>query len=166
MPTPTGPSFFVEPYNVVFAPTLNGSALPTQALFGIKTITFDRNENVLKGRDNLKLRPVAAHVIGIDDTVTIESEDLYPLEQLMSNTGPGQLTFSYRAAAHNSVGANQLPDQTVQITGIVFQKKTLTAPVGFGTYRLSGFCMEASGGDGVEVISFANTSSPPSDTPN
>jgi hypothetical protein len=166
MSTPTAPSFFEDVYNVVYTPGGSGSSTPI-SIYGVKSISYDRSATVLKGMDNLKLRPVAAHETNIVDTVTIDSEDLYGLQQLMTSVGPGQLLFNQRAAAHNSVSGNQLPDQTVQITGLFWEKKNLGMPSkNWHSYKLSGFCMEASGGDATDVISFANTSSPPNDNEN
>jgi hypothetical protein len=174
MPTPAAPSFFVDVYDVVYTP-VSGSSTPIN-LYGVKSISYDRSENVLKGMTNMNMRPVAVHTTTMAETVTIECEDFYPIQQLMSVYGPGQLTFNVRAAAHNSASDNQLVDQTVQITPLVIDKKTIQQPShAFGTYKISGFCMEPSGNinpsgtsgyDATETISFANVSSIPTDNQN
>jgi len=171
MTVPVGPSFFNDVYNVVFTLTGNNSMSSSSAgaihIYSVASISFDRSETVLEGGDNVNLRPVGAHIVGIRDTVTIETMDGNAIENLMFSNGQGQLTFNWRADAHYSIGANQLPDQTVQISEVFINKKSLKQPSKqHGTFSISGFCMSATGGDAQEVIAFSTTSSPQSDSAN
>jgi hypothetical protein len=162
MTAPTGPTFFEDVDTVSF--TANSV---TTNIYAVKRITISRNETVLKGRDNNKLRTVAAHIAAVDDQVTIETEDGNVAVVLMSLAGyPGTLTFNWRPFAHNFVGTNQLAEQTVTVAGLVIDKKSIGQPMqGTGTFTISGFVVEPTS-DTTDPITFAAASSPPANTEN
>src|SRR5258708_5854023 len=163
MSAPTQPSFFVDIYNTSYQPNGGGSGSVVN-IFAVDSIDFDRAENVTMGFDNVKLRPTGAHVTGIMDSVTISTKDFNGIDILLTSVGPGTLTYSTRAMAHNSTAGSQLADQTHTIINVFWQKKTLQQPTKTcHSYKLSGFVMEASGGDSTDPFSVAVTSSPPSE---
>ena len=162
MPTPTGPSIFVDIYACTFTPT-GGSAFP---VFGISRISLNRSRTLIRGQNNNTLRTVATHTVAIEDTVSIETEDGNAYNTLMATTLPGVLTFNNRAAAHN-IYTNTLADETVTISNLVFDKvMSDQTSKAIGKQSATGFCLESSSGDSVDPISIVPATSPPADTYN
>ena len=164
MATPTGPSIFVDIYGFTLTPA-SGTAVP---IFGIDRISINRNEQLIKAKNNNTLRTVATHVVGIDDEISIETRDFNCYQTLMGSVGSGTstLAFSGRAAAHN-IYTGTLPDTTCTIINFVLEKKMYDqGSKAEGKFSLSGFCMESATGDSVDPISFAVAASPPATTYN
>jgi hypothetical protein len=162
MTAPTGPTFFEDVDTVSFV-----ANSVTTNIFAVKRISISRNETVLKGRDNNKLRTVATHIVAVDDQVTIETEDGNVAVVLLPLAGySGVLTFNWRPYAHNFVGTNQLAEQTVTVSGLVIDKKSLGQPMqSTGTFSISGFLVEPTA-DTTDPIAFAAATSPPVNTEN
>jgi hypothetical protein len=163
MTAPTGPTFFADVDTVSFV-----ANSVTTNIFAVKRISISRNETMLRGRDNNRLRSVGAHLVGVDDQVTIETEDGNVAVVLMGLAGyPGVLTFNWRPYAHNFIGANQLAEQLITVSGLVIDKKSLGQPMqANGTFSISGFLVESSSGDTTDPIAFTVASTPPVNTEN
>jgi hypothetical protein len=140
----TGASYFRDIKNCVYTPT-GGTAIP---IFDVKVISTTLSFEQIWCMTNDTLRPVGVSTVGINETVSITTDDMLALIKLRTSAGPGALTFFGIAVDHVTVGTNLLDDQNWTIANLVISAASITMPSkGLANGSVSGKTMEQSAGD-------------------
>lgn len=143
---PNGPSHFVEVYNVVY------NSINIYAVNG--GIRIRRQNQIITGEDNNKLRPVSSHKVRVSETVEFSSEDVNALKQLASQTGAHDLTFVAKAA-EQTLTTSPLANQAVTIKNVVITSVDDNfVSKGLANGSVTGVILNTS--DDTDPIIFAN----------
>jgi hypothetical protein len=141
---PAGPSHFVDVSSVTYN-SIN--------IYSVTNIRITRQRQVIKGEDNNKLRPVSNHTVRINETVSFETEDVYAMQQLLTQTGAHNLVFTW-VPASSQLTVSPLPSQTVTVKNVVIESVNIDPVVkGLGKGSVSGTVLEVS--DDTDPVTFA-----------
>lgn len=141
---PSGVSHFVEVYNVMYG---------SQAIYGVSNIKINRKNTILKGRDNNKLRIVSTHKVAVEETITMDMEDVAAIKALLPSNGASDLTFTWKAAGQ-TLSSGALANQSVTIKNVVLESVNVDAPdKQFGKGQVQGCVLETS--DATDPVVFA-----------